>query len=225
MDGHTYLCVHFRNRIAPAETGFLRGALISRFNDNVLFHNHVGGNYRYRYPLVQYKSVGGCAAVVGIDEGADALRPLSGSLGLECRLGRRPVSLEVRSVESGWFSVGLSDEMTRYSIRNWLPLNQDNYRTFQSVRLLSDRVKMLEKILVSNILSFSKGIGVYWESDIVCNLLDMRMGAPFAYKGVELTSVDAVFETNVCGLPSYIGLGKGASVGKGVIFRADSRVE
>ncbi|MBQ1723026.1 MAG: hypothetical protein II034_04455, partial [Muribaculaceae bacterium] len=56
------------------EVPLFRGAVINAMGTsaNMLFHNHIGDDeFRYRYPLVQYKRLGGKAAIVAVAQGAD----------------------------------------------------------------------------------------------------------------------------------------------------------
>ena len=47
-------------------------------------------------------------------------------------------------------------KMINYHIHNWLPLNSDNYKKYQNISILSERINFLEKILIGNILSLQK---------------------------------------------------------------------
>ena len=52
------LTLKFRNQLRPDEIKWFRGAVIHASDkDNVLFHNHTEENYRYAYPLIQYKLI------------------------------------------------------------------------------------------------------------------------------------------------------------------------
>lgn len=55
------LCVRFRNELRPFEIEMFRGAVLDKLQEtaSVLFHNHVGDGFRYSYPLIQYKCLGG----------------------------------------------------------------------------------------------------------------------------------------------------------------------
>jgi len=52
--------IRFRNEISFDEIPWLRGAVIHAVPETeTLFHNHIGSGFRYSYPLVQYKRIGG----------------------------------------------------------------------------------------------------------------------------------------------------------------------
>ena len=71
-------------------------------------------------------------------------------------------------------------------------------------------------ILIGNILSFAKGLGVFFETPVRCRILQLESEKSFGYKNVELLSFSAKFRTNVS-LPAYIGLGKSVSINNGVV--------
>lgn len=68
------LTLKFRNQLRPDEIKWFRGAFIHASNkDNVLFHNHTEKNYRYAYPLIQYKLIHRCVAILCVKEGVEAI--------------------------------------------------------------------------------------------------------------------------------------------------------
>lgn len=77
-----------------------------------------------------------------------------------------------------------------YSISRWLPLNRDNYQTYQRQEALVDRISMLEKILIGNILSFAKGVRIFFDSPVECRILELVSTGLIQYKEVELMLVD-----------------------------------
>ena len=61
------LTVQFDANILYKEIPLFRGAVLKSMGDNadLLYHNHTGENtFRYSYPLIQYKRLGGKAARV-----------------------------------------------------------------------------------------------------------------------------------------------------------------
>ena len=65
----------FDSELQPYEIPALRGAIAEKVGrENVIFHNHLRNDaYLYRYPLVQYKQIGGRPALVCIDYGVDEI--------------------------------------------------------------------------------------------------------------------------------------------------------
>lgn len=208
----------FRNRISDDEIPFFRGAMIRLSGDDALFHNHNGDGFNYSYPLVQYKKVKGCVVVVGINQGSELLSCLLGNRGkFFLQIGNQEKEMEIAMLYSDTVAItcDVSSEYT-YSIGRWLPLNSENYRAYQQKESLVKRISMLEKILVGNILSFAKGVGIYFEHPVVCHFLQLESTGLIRYKDVELMSFSGKFRCNVR-LPEGIGLGKLASLNHGVI--------
>lgn len=207
----------FKNKISPEEIPFFRGSIIQKSGNDPLFHNHNSEGYNYKYPLVQYKRINGQAAVIGINQGADAIERLFGDgILFTCQLGNRKTQMDLSSIRSEKVWVKCDESLYTYSVYGWLPLNSENYREYQRTEGLADRVKMLERILVANILSFAKGIGIYFDKPVICRLLQLIPSDFKKYKQVELMSFKASFQCNVS-LPEYIGIGKSVSVNNGVI--------
>jgi hypothetical protein len=114
--------------------------------------------------------------------------------------------------------ISIFDTIQYYRIRNWLPLNSENYAKFQNADSLVERIQILERILAGNMLSFLKGIDIHLEEQMelhITSILDQR---PAIYKRVKLMSFDIEFKTNLY-LPQYIGIGKNASVGFGTLTK------
>ena len=210
----------FEATISTAEIPYLRGNMIRLSGGNPLFHNHRGGRFNYTYPLVQSKRIDNHAAVVGIDQGALALADMFPPEGKYLfQLGPRQVETRIKDIiiRNVELSCSAEEEEHTYMISNWLPLNSDNYRTYLSTDTLVNRINMLERILSGNILSFAKGVGVFFEKPISCCLLNLSSMRTIRSKGIDLVSFNAEFRSDVC-LPEYIGLGKSVSKGNGVIM-------
>lgn len=207
----------FEEHIPTVELPYFRGVLIGMSDRDSLFHNHIDQGYHYSYPKIQYKIIDGRAAVVGINEGAEALERLFSDVdSISCNLGRREAELNVMTIDEWYGDVIMTDENCTYRIDNWLPLNSRNYNEYIQADGLACQVKMLERILVGNILSFAKGINVFFDAMVSCRINDLRCYGNNAYKGVGFIGFSAIFNTNVL-IPQWIGLGKSASLNHGII--------
>lgn len=209
----------FENKISSTDMPLFRGCMIKQSENNLFFHNHNQDRLRYAYPLIQYKRIGGHAAIVGLNEGGEAIEKLAKQTSFFCRLGTRNVEMQVAEIRSEEYVVDISACMRKYEIQRWLPLNADNYKIFQQMERLADRIDMLEHILVGNILSFAKGVNIFFDSPVVCQISQLENRGVFRYKNVELMNFSATFQTNIS-LPELIGLGKSASINNGVIRSA-----
>ena len=217
---HT-LSVIFDTDISYSEIPFFRGAVLKSLgNDaNVLFHNHIGdSSYRYSYPFIQYKRLNGKAAVTCVEEGIDQIGKILSSFSGRINIGKREADCEVLQIIRDETQVQVTETTIDYSLQRWLPLNTKNYELYQNTDELVDKIKILERILVGNILSFLKGVGVHLEEQLIISILDIINQKVVTYKDVKLTSFDIRFKANIS-LPSYIGIGKNASIGNGLLMR------
>ena len=215
----TVLVARYGTEIAEREIPFLRGAVIQAAGrDNVLLHNHVDEKLRYSYPMVQYKRIDGRAAIVCIDMGLEAVRDIIALDLPQVRLGRRIAALHAPALELEETEVSLTEEMYTYRATRYFPLNQDNHRRYNASDSIIERYRLVEQCIVGNILSFAKGIGVFFDGTVTAQLVSVSHTELYDFKDIKLRGFDLVFKTNVR-LPSYIGLGKHASLGAGTIIQ------
>ena len=217
MANVTTLTFLTNTELSDNETPFLRGAVIRMAGeDSLLFHDHCVEGLRYSYPLIQYKSIDGKAAVVAVGAGADEVGKILRSLDGKVQIGRRTVAMVISDILHSFTDVRLDERFHQYKICRWLPLNQQNFTEYNKIDTLSEKCGMLERVLIGNILSFAKGLGIFFDGQVVAGIQDIRSERQYKYKGVMMLGMDVVFRTNVL-LPQYVGLGKGVSLGFGTI--------
>lgn len=212
-----YLTVTFRNAMSHRDIHLFRGAVLSKVpSDFVLFHNHVSDGFRYSYPLIQYKVVKGHAAIVCIGEGTEEIARLFQSQDFNFRLGDREELFEVDSVYGSTCVLQIWDNLFKYKISGWLPLNSENYARYMKLEGVIERTQMLEDIMKANILSMLKGLGKHVDSEVKCRIIDIHSSRIYHFKNVMMQGFDVDFSSNVF-IPNYFGLGKGTSLGFGVV--------
>lgn len=224
MDTVKTLVIRFKNEITLDEIHLFRGAVIKTIDSsNILFHNHIGDNgFRYSYPLIQYHRLGGRAAIVCIGDGVDAIGEFFSSFRSEIIIGSRKEELVIDNVNAMQSKVMIWDTMFSYNIRKWLPLNGANYANFKNLDSMADKSALLEKVFIGNVLSFAKGTGIHINNKILCSISWANELKPVDFKNVRLLAFDVSLKTNIS-LPSYIGMGKGASLGFGTITRIQEK--
>lgn len=215
------LTIVFRNRLHPDMIPKFRGAIIKRLEDeygesDILFHNHDRDRFRWSYPLVQYKTINENAAIVCLNEAALGIGKLLSALDKPITIGRNRVFLEIDSIIPQGFTFAQQSEELTYSIKHWLPLNSINYRQFSTLERVGDKAIFLEKILTGNILSMAKGLDVHIPFELSCRISNLSHQRIVESKDVKMSAFDVGFKTNVL-LPDYVGLGKHASTGFGII--------
>lgn len=222
------MTVVFNISLKQSELKMFRGAVIQSAGvENFLFHNHIGKGFNYKYPLIQYRIIGGKAAVVCLNEGIEQAQALFGSgfVGRDLVIGNENRGLiMIESIKQNEFSLRELETSTKYHISRWLPLNQNNYVSWKQMENEEDRILKLNSILTGNIISMAKGLGWQINNRIECNIdLESVVAKQILYKDQPLISLSLDFMTNVF-LPIGIGLGKGVSSNYGVVSRPKLKI-
>jgi hypothetical protein len=212
------LLVKFENELQPWRVNAFRGAVIEKVGrENILFNHHTGdSSYLYRYPLIQYKSIRNKPAILCLGEGVDEIHKLFSKSDWTVNLQGISFSLPIEKLDLNNITLNVWEKPFRYKVYNWLALNGKNYPVFKSINDPVEKAVFLNKILTANILSFAKGVNWRIEKKVEVLIEEISKDRPVLYKNVELQAFDAVFTTNVY-MPEFVGLGKGASHGYGMI--------
>lgn len=217
------MTVRFDMPLRRAEVTAFRGAVIAAAGrEHTMFHNHMGEGYAYRYPLIQYRTFGGRAALICLNEGVEEVQALFNGrfLADDVVLGgdnRGPVGVEDIRVRE--LCLSELDTPVGYHLHDWLPLNQTNYREWQLLDTEQMRLDKLEAVLTGNIISFAKGVG--WQIGRYFKVTidpESVFSRPCRHKGQTLMAFSLDFAVDLF-LPAGIGLGKGAALNHGVVSR------
>lgn len=197
-----------------ASASKLRGYIGNTFKDHFLLHNHFENNFIYSYPLIQYKIIQGQASILGIDEGAKLLKEISSDI-TELKLDKT-YDVESKIIYESDVDVNTSNEVYHYKfITPWLALNEKNFQKYKDLSSYKESKVFLNKIIIGNILSMSKGLGVIVNRKlIVKSRLDP---VTVKYKSVDMKGFTGEFKVKFR-IPSFCGLGKGVSQGFGTII-------
>jgi len=212
------LQIVFDDEIAAHEIPAFRGAVIQKAGEeNVLFHNHLGNSFLYKYPLLQYKRIGKQPCLYCIEYGIDEIAMFfSNKHWEEIRISNRLLNMKVASLNLNQFKIEVCDHPYMYSIRNWIALNQDNIKIYRQLISEEEKKCFLEKILIANILSFAKGIDWQVSGAIQVSIYSEISVSPAVVKQNQLLAFSCRFASNVF-LPNNLGLGKSVSIGYGVV--------
>lgn len=218
------LLVKFDQTIKPWEVSAFRGAIIEKVGrENILFNHHIDDNkYLYRYPLIQYKSIGQKPSIFCCGEGVDEIHKLFAKSNWEVLLKDKKITLKVDELRLETTGISIESNYKYYNIHNWLALNIKNYQEYNLFKYDTDRLKKLERILTGNILSFAKGIEWQITSELKVNVSKVMKTYDRKYKSTHLKAFDVCFKSNIF-LPDYMGLGKGVSHGYGMIRQAEKK--
>jgi len=213
------LRIYFKNKFRTEEIPLFRGAISTiAGKEHILFHQHIDEGYRYSYPLIQYKVIGGKTMMLCIGNGMEEVKYFFRNNHRQVKAGNRMQKIEVSSMRQNWYRMKTHSIVETYRMHRWVALNQDNYRKYINIRSLKSKIQFLESILTGNILSFAKGIGWTIGDEIKMNILEITELHPIHIKKMNMMAFNVVFETNVF-LPNYIGLGKFSSIGYGIVKR------
>lgn len=205
--------------ISYREIPQFRGAILKSLGDkaSLLYHNHTGNNtYRYAYPFIQYKRLGGKAAIVCVDKGTDAIGQYFSEVGGTIKIGNREISCSTARIFPRKVLMQVCWPPFKYHINRWLPLNSKNYRLYQSTDDEGKRLTMLEDILKANLLSMLKWLDIYMEDEVQVKIVKLDSPYILYNKGIGMMAFNADFICNLP-LPNDIGIGKNASIGFGVV--------
>ncbi len=215
------LTVIYDTDICYNEIPLFRGAVLKSMgsNANVLYHNHTGeSSFRYSYPLIQYKRLGGKAAIVCIEDGTDVIGQFLSEGISSFILGERIVECKIMKVIPTKMTVQLWKTTFSYSLKRWLPLNERNYHLYQLADNDVGKKEILEKVLKGNLLSMLKGLQIFVEEKVTAKIISINRSYVIYNKGIALMSFDITFESNLS-IPNNIGIGKNASIGYGVVHQ------
>lgn len=194
----------------------VRGYIGNTFEQYPILHNHYSNDkFLYSYPFVQYKVIGGDVVILGIDEGGDILKKIAPeisvlSLDKEYRIREKIIHEKEVDIKPS------SKERHYKFLTPWLGLNQKNYPIYNNAQNWKDKKEILNRTLVGNLLSMSKGLGI---------IVNKRLYAKshfnekiVEYKGVKMNAFTGEFKIHY-DIPDYFGIGKGVSQGFGCVKR------
>ena len=200
----------------------LRGACVDVFGVNssaVVLQRSAEGDFCYSYPLVQYHRNNGNAAIVMVGDGVQWASKLLEQPERNVRLGRRDVYLKIESAQPATYEVGIEDgSVHSYDLTQWCAFNETNYQKWLTAKSSLGKVKVLESILVGNIISLLKGLGIEASTKIEVCIAHVSKPTQINLKGNAAFVFDISFDCNVS-LPMGVGVGKNASLGYGVVCK------
>lgn len=181
-----------------------------------LLHNHRDdGSVQYRYPLVQYRSERGKAAIIGIDEGGDAIYNWYNKSNNRLLWNDAEHTLRIERIDVRPYEIEYHPAPRPYRLMQWVALNEKNYRNWQQMPGLLERTTELERLLAAHILSFCRAVNWRLPQRLEVQITDMPEIRRTRFLGVNMIGFDLEFLSNLA-IPYGIGLGKAVSHGFGV---------
>jgi hypothetical protein len=200
-----------------AHARWLRGAVVAKV-DHPEFHHHRGTDLLYRHPLIRYDVSPDAAVIAGLAEGALLLRGLPRFEELTLGNERHPV-IEHR-METVRVNIGPTRRPVSYQVKTpYLALNQENHMSWEHGSPI-ERRRLLERVVVGNLLSLSKAVGLHVEERLRAEVDLETIGLHELKPGVRLLGFRGTFRVNFA-VPDGWGIGKSSARGFGTLNRME----
>jgi len=206
------------NRLNDFDIPKFRGTISDQFPKYELIHNHLkDGKFRYKYPLIQFKSLNRIPTIIGIGEGIDILKEVFLDVNHIDIAGRREKVWE-KTVLIREDTLGQADDFIRYCFSNsWMALKEENYATYNTLDS-ADQQQFLRHLLRENLKTLSKGVG-YWIPDIEkVKVEGFFKEIPRNFKNNRMICFNGEFMVNFH-IPEHLGIGKQVARGFGTVER------
>lgn len=196
----------------------LRGYFGNLFAEHapVLSNHFEDGKLRYKYPEVQYKVIERVPTLIGIGEGGDLLIELFMKIN-QLIIDGQKFDVFNKNIARQTYKIGVDDDLHRYRFETlWMALNQDNHQKYINATAENEQKTLLKNSLVSHILAFYKGVGLFLETNerIMAQINVSEHETQF--KNKTMLAFAGEFTTNAL-LPDGVGIGKSPSRGFGTI--------
>jgi len=204
-----YVIFDFNSDFKISPTKF-RGFMAHLFSNISEFHHH--SEQSYHYPLIQYKRINSKLAIIGIGKYADIVNQNIPSIE---HITTETQKIPVNNIQLTNSVFDLQYSLSKYRfISPWIALNKQNYEKYRTLSG-SERKKILEKVLVGNILSMYKGLGIFIQDKIEVSILK-QISKPVTAHENRFIGFHPIFASNTK-LPEFFGVGKSVSKGFGTI--------
>lgn len=191
----------------------IRGYFSEKYHNEVKMHNHAHGKTVYEYPKVQYKVIAGVPTIVGVGDFSEKLLDIVMREN-EIIIGGEKQKIVAAEVKSGYVPFGVSKKVKEYKfVTPWVALNEKNIKKYIAADEI-ERGEMLEKILIGNMISMAKGLGIQIEDKIKVKANLRKVDTHI--KDINMLGFYGTFKTNF-EIPEYTGLGKSVSRGFGSV--------
>ena len=220
MNKTRYLQIVFDKNFPSYDIPKLRAAIIEKTKrESDLFHNHQDEEkFIYRYPLIQYKIKDRKPCLICLREATEDIHYLLKAKDFKFRIGKDYYDFDIEDVRLKYERIQTWDEDIRYNIHHYLALNQENFQTYKQKESLWEKIQFVEDLLHKHITIFATEMEAYLPIPIQVKILDIKEEKFIEYKNVFHLTFSLNFKTNIT-IPDYVGIGKGISVGFGIVKR------
>jgi Cas6b C-terminal domain/Cas6b N-terminal domain len=219
------LSVTFDTHLDPWELPRFRGAIAHKVGlEHEWFHNHDNetGGYHQRYPLIQYKlnPQGGInrPMLLCLEHGVEEAQRFFSQPDWGLRIGEKDHEMRIARLNVEQHRLAVLEKAVPYRIHKWKAFNPENFDVFRPMVSIAEQCAFLERLLATHIIAFAGGVGWEVPERFQVRITDLIKREWVDQKGIKVLAFTLDFQCNVA-LPSFIGLGKGASIGYGVLRR------
>lgn len=214
------ITIRFNIPIKGHEIPAFRGALAQKVGlEHEWFHNHNNetDGFHYRYPRIQYKRHRGKPMLVCIENGIEEIQKYFSKPDWNLSFSGQTHKMGIEELRVHQFDIRVMEKMNTYRIKNWIALNNKNYKAYQNGSPI-EQLQILERSLAGHIISFTKGIKFRPEKRFEVKIDSFPETRPVKLKGMTTLGFNLTFKTDLF-LPNFIGLGKAVSKGYGVVMQ------
>lgn len=218
-----YLSIQFDQLFQSYDIPKLRAAIIEKTKrESSLFHNHLDDNhYIYRYPLIQYKIKDRKPCLICLSEATEDIHYLLKQKDFAFNINGKPYKFEIEDLNLRYHKLQTWDTSFTYSILNYMALNQDNFNLYKRCTSMLERIGFLENLLTKHIEIFATELGAHLPIELELKINDIIGEKSIEYKGIFHLTFSLQFTTNL-DIPSYVGIGKGVSIGFGIVRKVEA---
>lgn len=219
-----YLSIQFDQPFQSYDIPKLRAAIIEKTKrESSLFHNHIDDKqYIYRYPLIQYKIKDRKPCLICLADATDDIHYLLRQKDFAFNINGKPFRFEIEDLNLRYHKLQTWDTMFTYSILHYMALNQDNFQLYKQCQGLVQKITFLEELLKKHIEIFATEFETHFPMPLDVRIIDITDEKFIEYKGVFHLTFNLIFKTNL-DIPPFIGIGKGVSIGFGIVRRWEGR--
>jgi len=212
--------LYFNNiKLNPSQIHKLRGYVGNVFAEHDLIHNHdrQTGKSIYRYPLIQFKIIDNTPCIIALTEKAvQVFTEIFMSLD-EIVIDGRKIAINEKDLKIENVDFGFSKETFMYEfITPWIGLNQKNFLAYINLKTQKEKIDLLKRIVIGNILSMSKYLNLQLDQNQQINVALQLQHTKVTLKGQQMIGFKGMFKANFM-IPDYMGLGKSVSRGFGSV--------
>lgn len=202
----------------------LRAAIIEKTKrESDLFHNHSGDEkFLYRYPLIQYKIKNKKPCLICLKEATDDIHYLLREKDFKFNISGKLYDFEIEDVRLKYVNIQTWDTDFKYSLLHYIALNQENFTEYKKLESLIERISFLERLLHIHLQLFANELNAHLPIPLTAHILNIQEEKYIEFKEVFHLTFTLQFKTNLY-IPDFVGIGKGVSVGFGIVRHMDQR--